>query len=460
MAFRVNDFLFKNQNIILAKDHQFNSEHTFSLITGMNAIGKSRLLTSIIQSYLIYSKKYEMYDVDSILIDHPIQMPNKIIAITNALSDKFPEKNSKSRIYEYFGNKSNGSIIYDRYASIKQLMMRDDLNYDCICHTFYYLGFLPFLKITLSHTLKKNTLSPLELIEIHERYYSLFDNVNFTLNTESPSENEQLFFYTLRKIYFRKKSIKQSEFNLIYNIFFGNNHVKFKKFDINHYYSYRSRTSAFSHEEIKILLENNILRITDVNLLMYSEEIPSPLNINKLTDDFISFSNLSSGQQALLNIFISLSSCIEDNSLICIDEPEISLHPEWQMDFIIQLQELFLDYKGCHFIIATHSPQIVSGLSSESGYIIDLEKNITFSKEEYSKKSADFQLAKIFNSPGYNNEYLIRVALTILSKISKKIELNELDTENLNLLNSILCDLPTDDPVSFLIEQINALVKL
>ena len=80
MTFRIDNFSFANKNIKLTNDQIFNSKNTFSLITGVNAVGKSRLLTSIIQSYLSNGKKYEMYKIDSILIEHSIQMPNKIIA--------------------------------------------------------------------------------------------------------------------------------------------------------------------------------------------------------------------------------------------------------------------------------------------------------------------------------------------------------------------------------------------
>lgn len=457
MVFRIDNFSFANKNIELTKDQPSNSDHTFSLITGVNAVGKSRLLTSIIQSYLTNGKKYEMYKVDSILIDHSIQMPNKIIAITNSLSDKFPIKNSKSHVYEYFGNKSNGNnLVYDKFSFIKKIIIRNDINYKCVCRTFYYLGFLPYFEIILKHTLSKKIISPLELTEIYEQNSSYLKKENFILNVESPSENELLFLYTLKKINYKKKNLKYNEFQLIYDIFFGNNLINLNKFTIQHYYYYQSRASNLSHEQLKILLENDIIKITDVNLHEYEGQHYYIGEINK--NNLINFNNLSSGQQALLNIFLSLSSCIEDNSLICIDEPEISLHPEWQMDLIVKLQELFLDYKGCHFIIATHSPQIVSGLSSNSGYIIDLKSNTTYSKDEYSKKSADFQLAKIFNTPGYNNEYLIRIGLSLLTKITQNLILTDEDYNNLNFLYDTQEELPENDVVYHLVNQIKALV--
>ncbi len=167
---------------------------------------------------------------------------------------------------------------------------------------------------------------------------------------------------------------------------------------------------------------------------------------------------MSSGQQAIINTLLGISSVISDNSLICIDEPEISLHPEWQEDIIQKLQYVFQDIQGCHFLIATHSPQVVSGLKSNNGFIVNLEKMETYSANEYNKKSADYQLAKLFDTPGYNNEYLIRIGLIILSKISKREELNIDDLNNINLLKDVKRSIPENDSVYFLIEQILSLV--
>ena len=43
---------------------------------------------------------------------------------------------------------------------------------------------------------------------------------------------------------------------------------------------------------------------------------------------------------------------------VLIDEPEISLHIEWQQGFIDDLFRI-LELKNLNFIIATHSPYIV-----------------------------------------------------------------------------------------------------
>ncbi|MCY1292608.1 AAA domain, putative AbiEii toxin, Type IV TA system [compost metagenome] len=159
----------------------------------------------------------------------------------------------------------------------------------------------------------------------------------------------------------------------------------------------------------------------------------------------------------MLTMILGIAGAIKDDSLICIDEPEISLHPRWQADIVRQLQTVFEEYQGCHFIIATHSPQIVSGLTTENGYVLSLEDRKFYRSDEYARRSADFQLAEIFNTPGHNNEYLIRIALTLLTKLSNEQPLTNVDRQKIEWLSIIGKDLSDKDPVFHLINQVRML---
>jgi energy-coupling factor transporter ATP-binding protein EcfA2 len=72
---------------------------------------------------------------------------------------------------------------------------------------------------------------------------------------------------------------------------------------------------------------------------------------------------LSSGEKHLLIIIYNILFRIQDNSLILIDEPEISLHISWQIKFIEILKKILEleDKKNVQILIATHSPQIING---------------------------------------------------------------------------------------------------
>jgi predicted ATP-binding protein involved in virulence len=73
----------------------------------------------------------------------------------------------------------------------------------------------------------------------------------------------------------------------------------------------------------------------------------------------ISPTSLSSGEQHELVLFYQLLFDVKPNSLILIDEPEISLHVKWQTEFIDDLQEI-IKIAGFDTLIATHSPQIIN----------------------------------------------------------------------------------------------------
>lgn len=73
----------------------------------------------------------------------------------------------------------------------------------------------------------------------------------------------------------------------------------------------------------------------------------------------IPIEKLSSGEKNELILFYRLIFNTKENSLILIDEPEISLHISWQNLFISDLNEIHKLNK-LDILIATHSPDIIS----------------------------------------------------------------------------------------------------
>lgn len=83
---------------------------------------------------------------------------------------------------------------------------------------------------------------------------------------------------------------------------------------------------------------------------------------------------LSSGQWGWLGTFGSLVAEMRHNSLILVDEPENSLHPRWQQEFIRELHAIVSGFENCQVVVATHSPLIASGVSQEWGSIRTLTR--------------------------------------------------------------------------------------
>lgn len=90
-------------------------------------------------------------------------------------------------------------------------------------------------------------------------------------------------------------------------------------------------------------------------------------------DTIIIPEELSSGEQHFIIQLITLLMKAENGSLILIDEPELSYHPAWQLDYLKNLRKIATlgEYQ---FILATHSPQI---FDYRWGYTIDLFKQTT-----------------------------------------------------------------------------------
>ena len=76
--------------------------------------------------------------------------------------------------------------------------------------------------------------------------------------------------------------------------------------------------------------------------------------------DAIPVSALSSGEQHQIVLAYDMLFRIDANSLVMIDEPELSLHVNWQERFLSDLQSVI---KVANFdaLIATHSPYIING---------------------------------------------------------------------------------------------------
>jgi predicted ATP-binding protein involved in virulence len=69
---------------------------------------------------------------------------------------------------------------------------------------------------------------------------------------------------------------------------------------------------------------------------------------------------LSSGEQHTIVLMFDLLFKSAESTLVLIDEPELSLHVEWQMDFLDEIKQI-AKLRRQKYIIATHSPQIVNG---------------------------------------------------------------------------------------------------
>ena len=78
------------------------------------------------------------------------------------------------------------------------------------------------------------------------------------------------------------------------------------------------------------------------------------------TGGTMAWSQLSSGERHQMALLYELIFKVKPNSIVLIDEPEISLHVTWQKAFIKDLQKI-IALNNFQAIIATHAPAIIHG---------------------------------------------------------------------------------------------------
>lgn len=127
----------------------------------------------------------------------------------------------------------------------------------------------------------------------------------------------------------------------------------------------------------------------------------------------------SSGEIGVLTVFLSIAAHLRDGSLVLIDEPETSLHPEWQSKYIHLMREVFSGYSGCHFIFSTHSPHIVADIPTGS-WIYSMDRAASVSSEELLGRSPDFVMANAFDVVGPTNYYLRDVVANALRLVGER----------------------------------------
>ncbi len=174
----------------------------------------------------------------------------------------------------------------------------------------------------------------------------------------------------------------------------------------------------------------------------------------------ITSEEMSSGEFAMLSTVLSVSAAASDpHTLVLLDEPELSLHPNWQMMLIDNLDKALKD-KACHLLIATHSHMLVSDLPMKRSAVTQLEKkkdgrlNATVITECTYGWSAEEVLLKVFKTATDRNRYFgERIGKLLENMGNNTISPEEVKGE-LKDLQEISIHLSDIDPIKMILNTI------
>jgi len=111
------------------------------------------------------------------------------------------------------------------------------------------------------------------------------------------------------------------------------------------------------------------LECVDLNRNMYE------INLERNGRRF-SINQASSGEKEILNFLLGIFAFNIKNGLIIIDEPDLHLHPKWQITLVDLFQELS-SVNNNQFLIVTHSPTFINEKTIENVFRVYMDNEIS-----------------------------------------------------------------------------------
>jgi len=491
-----NHQVLKDITVKLVGDNEEDSKNYLSLIIGPNGTGKTQILQAIVEifnslaelknnpkkkftfefqfsiTYLLnQSTTTVVYRDNKLAVNdtlnydiEKIPIPKRVLISAFSFNDKFPLRESRGKTvnpgYYYLGLKSTTNNVFINNPS------KDTI--DNLCHAINSNKDIN----NLSEGFKILGLKP-EIKVIYRR------GRNFT--------------FLLENDFFENKNITFESFGKLFNDYLKMKKRKSKRTSeeiLKRYASEKYRLTLNSKERILDTvgyLNKNIRNLTDAGKV-YLNYVPKlnfldestfgdfkdhiipfqtlrdlevigyyGFEVNKNETSY-SFDNASSGEYHIISTLVNINAFIEQGSVVLLDEPEISLHPNWQMQVIRAFSRVFRQYESCHFIICSHSHFIVSDLNIESSHITSLNYNPIENKIQATPINKDTMgwspeaiLYHVFGVVNVRNRYFendLRTALNILSNKAGKAQLKPIYDRLLRF------KLPEADPLKIVIDDI------
>lgn len=396
-----------------------NDSHV-SVLLGRNGEGKSRILSGIATTfqllqdygrggsprgfplssleYLADGRHHLISYKDSkvlVSIDgkeaslHEAVLPKRVIGLSMTPFDKFPIGGAQRRrelsnpelpgVYSYLGMRqrmgqvSTGALLTRALEGMVSRIALDDRGR--LTQVFQMLGFLPALDV---------------VYRLHERsvLLALADKVSLD-EVLGARRSGSIYGDRLRQLLEADEAVlgearEAARYALAHS---GKGFVHLR-FDLE---QPEFSTLRF-YESLQLLRRLGLVRL-------YAVEV------GRKGGGMIDLKEASSGELSIAITFMSLAAGLEDDSLILIDEPETNLHPEWQARYLDLLLSTFGSYRNCHYVLATHSPLILSD-APPNATLASLSSASLRHGSEVAGRAIDYLLVEAFDVASRDNYYV------------------------------------------------------
>ncbi len=179
---------------------------------------------------------------------------------------------------------------------------------------------------------------------------------------------------------------------------------------------------------------------------------------NRCTGCYTRWVGQSSGEKAYLDLYSAIWASIDqeieqkiDGTLLCIDEPDLYLHPQWQVQFLGKLIETlpYLTENKIQIILTTHSPLLLSDIPKQCISIMGHNTENTPQVPNTFGANLYDLYAKVF---GIGYQSMGSIARTYISKILTLIDADEVSEQDISILHQAL-DIIGDEIILYHIKE-------
>jgi predicted ATPase len=475
-----------NSEINLVDKGELNNLEYISLIIGQNGTGKSQLLdatASFLNNIYRYKENIESFKSDiQYGIEIDIFFNNEIYTL------KYKEKLT----FSHYGTINVSEILHDNLI-VNVYTFNDKYPFVDLDNFYNYCGLrttsnsifvnVPiedcFLNLTsiLKHQLKRSVTNDI----FKELNLKRKISVNYILKSNKILKDPE--FISIKKDYVKTSIISQLQIEKFKEIIFSTlskgklKNYKVLRFIDNNEDVEKVLKFLYSNEKLEknnrlqyywedsidqFELSENILFFANIDIYMILREIGlfQFETFNVFRNEYFDFNNVSSGEFHFLSLFSSILSNIKENSLIIIDEPEISLHPNWQNKLLDILSPIFISFPKAQVIVASHSHLMVSSLRKSKSSLIsmkNIENKIQIKNLDTINTfgwSAEQILFDVFGMVTDRNYYLSINIQAIIDEMTSvkpdKIKIEKLKNE---LRDFDLKDLNDKDPLKLILNK-------
>lgn len=433
MAFRIDRVSTPSGSFEL-KQKESGDRNRTTIVIGANGTGKSRFLAALVCQFTNKRSQNDDY-INGIVatnISGFVSRPKKVIAQTFSPFSRFPREHSTTRrleqyvsddddLYAAIGFTKNyglyGSVSKDAVGRILRKLYVTPEQASPLGHAMVELGFEPEIQLQYARSPSVSSLTFHEpdhkklresvkksLIEVNQRR-SVGPEVNKLRREIGDNPTDQIIdritdsILTLQRLTPKRAPRRPS---LTYEL------------TVNLWDQLDNRTNEALGALVS-LTRLGLLRLSDCVITRNVDKEENHLSAEMSTK--IDMTDASSGEQQLLSCLFSVVAESRDHSLILIDEPELSLHPAWQTQFLDLLTVVTNQYTGCHIFVATHSPLLAQRALELDFDVLQLgEPSIGRDFSRSKSASVESTLFENFRVPVRGSNYVARLILSLVMK--------------------------------------------